>query len=141
MARKQLKVGVWEGGGPPPGYKYTVLYPDIAFDEAMKILTPDQYSHEAELFKDLAEHDDPTHSTTQRVEAVDEFWELKDKGGILGKINLRCFFYVDKTNSVLLVLGAIKKGNEDQPPKSVRIRMRRRLRKYLNGEWQLPSEI
>jgi hypothetical protein len=142
MAERQLKVGVWEGGGPPPGYNFTVLVPDVAFDEAMGFLTPDQYCHAAELVKDLAQHEDPTHSVTQRVESLgDQIHELKDKGGILGKINLRIFFYVDRQRErpALLILGAINKRNEDQTPKSVRIRMKRRLRKYLNGEWQWPQ--
>lgn len=138
---EDLKVGVWRGGGPPPGYHFTVLIPDVAYTEANKFLTPDQYNHAAEMMKDLATHDDPTHSDTQRVEAIENFHELKDKGGILGKINLRVFFYVDTRNPVdhvLLVLGAINKGTEGQTPQSVCIRMRRRLRKYLNGEWRLP---
>ncbi len=140
MAENQLKVGVWQGGGPPPGYRYTVLIPDVAYDEAIGFLRPDQYSHAAEMVKDLAAQDDPTHSPSQRVEAIDDYHELKDKGGILGKINLRVFFYVDKARSVLLVLGAINKNIEGQTPRSVRIRMRRRLRKYLNGEWRFPEQ-
>lgn len=139
MAEKELKVGVWQGAGPPPGYNFTVLIPDIVYQEARGFLTADQYEHAACLVKDLAAHDDPTHSTTQRVEAIGDFHELKDKGGILGKVNLRVFFYADKERSSLLVLGAINKGNEGQTPKSVRIRMSRRLRKYLNGEWRLPQ--
>ena len=138
MVEKELKVGVWRGGGPLPGYRFTVLIPDLAYHEARGFLNPAQYEHAASLVKDLAEEDDPTHSMRQRIEAIDDYHELKDKGGILGKINLRVFFFVDKPRFVLLVLGAINKGNEDQTPKSVRIRMRRRLRKYLNGEWQAP---
>src|SRR6266540_4770184 len=96
MAENELKVGVWQGGGPPPGYKFTVLMPNLVYREARSFLTADQYEHGAGCMKDLAQHEDPTHSQTQRVESIDEFFELKDKGGILGKINLRVFFYVDK---------------------------------------------
>lgn len=141
MPEKELKVGVWQGTGPPPGYTSTVLIPDVAYREAMAFLTPAQYQHAAGLIKDVATEGDPTHSTTQSVDAIDDYHELRDKGGILGRINLRIFFYVDKKRSVMLILGAINKKNEDQTPKSVRIRMRRRLRQYLAGEWKLPVGV
>ncbi len=108
--------------------------------EANGFLTPDQYQHAACLIKDLATEADPTHSITQSVDAIEEYHEVRDKGGILGKINLRVFFYLDKERKVLLVLGAINKRQEDQTPKSVKLRMRRRLRKYLNSEWIWPRE-
>lgn len=139
MSDKQLKVGVWRGGGPPPGYKFTVLVPDLVFHEARGFLSAAQYEHAACLMKDLADEDDPTHSTRQRVDAIENYHELKDKGGVLGKINLRIFFYVHRLpdNPLILVLGAINKGNEGQTSQAVKIRIRRRLRKYLNGEWHL----
>jgi hypothetical protein len=130
---------VWQGDGPPPGYKFTVLIADLAYREARGFLTFDQYEHAASFVKELAEEDDPTRSATQRIEAIDTYHELKDKGGILGKINLRVFFHVDQSRSALIILGAINKANEGQTPKAVRIRMRRRLRKYLNGEWHVPE--
>jgi hypothetical protein len=138
---KDLKVAAWQGSGPPPGLKYHIVIADLAIREARKFLTPDQNQHVAELLKDLAGEDDPTHSVTQSVDAIDDYFELRDKGGILGKINLRVFFYLDKKQSVLLVLGAIHKGNEGQTPKAVRMRIRRRLRKYLSGEWSLPPGL
>ena len=141
MPEKELKVGVWQGTGPPPAYTSTVLIPDVAFREAMAFLTTVQYQHAAGLIKDVATEGDPTHSVTQSVDAIEGYHELRDKGGILGKINLRIFFYVDKKRFVLLILGAINKKNEDQTPKSVRIRMKRRLRQYLNGDWKLPLGI
>ena len=139
MAGESLKVGVWRGDGPPPGYRYTVLIPSVAFEEAMSFLTPDQYEHAKCLMKDLATHDDPTHSVTQRVEAIGGYYELKDKGGVLGKVNLRIFFHVGKSPPVIVILGVINKKNEGQPSNAVKMRIRRRQRKYLNGEWRLAA--
>lgn len=45
-----VKVGVRQGGGPPPGYRWTVLIPDLAYTEAMKFLSDDQYQHLAMQF-------------------------------------------------------------------------------------------
>jgi hypothetical protein len=52
VARRALKVGVRRGGGPPPGYRWTVLVPDIAYEEARSFLNEDQYQHEAMQVKD-----------------------------------------------------------------------------------------
>jgi hypothetical protein len=137
----EVKVGVWQGQGPPPGYKFTALVPNLAYSEAMRILSKDQYEHATEQIKDLAGHDDPTHSDTQCVGSVPEsdFHFLSDKGGVLGKINLHIFYYVDKLNSAILVLGVENKDYKGPIRKAVRQRMRRRLRHYTNGDWGLPS--
>ena len=127
---------MFRGEGPPPGYLWTVLILDLAFDVAMKLLNEAQYKHVALQIKQLAKEADPTHSQTASVEQIEDFFELKDKGGILGKINLRVFFHVDKDTSSLVVLGAIKKQNEGPTPQGDKIRMRRRKRKYVNGEFE-----
>ena len=49
--RKNVKVGVKEGGGPPPGYQWSVEILDQAYEEAMGFLNPDQYDHIVELQK------------------------------------------------------------------------------------------
>jgi hypothetical protein len=47
--RKPLKVGVWEGGGSPMGYLWTVAILDIAFEEALATVGEHGYSHFAIL--------------------------------------------------------------------------------------------
>lgn len=133
--RKLIKVGVHRGGGSARVYAWEVLVLDIAYDEAMKFLNRDQYQHVAEQVKELARLDDPTHSDTLSIDSIEQFHELRDKGGILGKINVRVFFHVDKRRSAIIVLGAINKQNDGQTRNADKIRMRRRLRKYLNGEF------
>jgi len=38
VRRKPVKVGVWQGDGPPPGYEFTVLILSSAFDDSSRLL-------------------------------------------------------------------------------------------------------
>ncbi len=134
----EIKIGVEAGGGPPPGYCWGVYILDCAFDEAMGFLSADQYQHVAMQFKELARETDPTHPKSASVDAVEDFHELRDKGGILGGMNVRVFFDVDKSKQVLVILGAIKKQNDGPTPMGDKRRMARRKRKYRNGEYSGP---
>ena len=133
---KDIKVGVERGGGPPPGYRWTVLLLDTAYREAMRFLTEDQYQHLAMQFKELAREEAPTHSVTASVDQVEDFYELRDKGGILGGLNVRVFFSLDRGRSAIVVLGTIKKQNEGPTPKGDKVRMCRRKRMYDSGQLQ-----
>src|SRR5215469_490289 len=110
--KRPVKVGVLRGGGPPPGYQWNVHILDLAFDETMGFCNGDQYQHLAMQMKELAREEDPTHSQTLSVDAIEDFHELRDKGGILGGMNVRVFFFLDKKIQALVVLGAIKKQND-----------------------------
>ena len=135
---KQLKVGVEQGGGPPPGYRWRVLILDAAYDEAMGFLSEDQYQHIAMQVKELAREVDPTHPATGSVDAVEDFHELRDKGGILGGMNVRVFFCLDKSLTGLVILGAIKKQNDGPTPFGDKRRIARRRRKYFAGDYGSP---
>jgi hypothetical protein len=76
----------------------------------------------------LAYESDPTRSETQDVRKVHEFYELRDKGGILGKINLRVYFVVVEERKLILALATYKKEDEGQVPQHIVIRVRYRLR-------------
>ena len=132
---KRLKVGVERGGGPAPGYRWSVSVLDEAIQEVMTFLTVEQYQHLSFQFKELAMEDDPTHSMAASVDAVEDFFELREKGGILGKINVRIFFCIDKPRSSIIVLGGIKKENEGSTKTSVKIRISRRKRRYFDGKY------
>lgn len=136
---KPLKVGLQAGAGPLPGYLWSVHYLSIARDEAMEFLTDDQYAHVVGLIRALASEADPTHPSTVTVEAVEGFFELKDKGGILGKINLRVYFATSPNDKAIVILGAIKKEAEGPTPAWVRVRIRGRLRKFRDGEFGRPG--
>jgi hypothetical protein len=129
-SRKPLKIGVKEGDGEPPGYEWTVLILDVAFKEAMKFLDENQYDHVARQFRELAKCREPTQCQTVDVRNIEDFFELRDKGGILGRINIRVFFHVDRERRKVAVLGTINKTNDGKTPAGVRIQMRRRKRQY-----------
>src|SRR4051794_18776499 len=93
--KKDLKVGVHRGDGNPE-YRWNVIVLDLAFEDAMKFLDETQYQHVVDQVQELARELDPTHSKTQTVATVENFFELKDKGGPLGHINVRVFFVLDK---------------------------------------------
>jgi hypothetical protein len=130
---KKLKVGVRVGSGPAPGYLWNVILLDLAFRDAMKFLTMDQYCHLAEQFRQLARENDPTHSQTAQVRQIESFWELRDKHGPLRNINVRVFFFLEKESRAIVVLGTIKKENDGPTHAADKIRMRRRQRLCVEG--------
>jgi hypothetical protein len=103
-------------------------YLEAAEKDARNFLTEEQYAHSVQLFDELAYESDPTRSETQDVRKIHEFYELRDKGGILGKINLRVYFVVVEERRLILVLATYKKEDEDQVPPRIVIRVRNRLR-------------
>ena len=131
--RKAIKVGVKERGGPPPGYLWNVEVLNRAFDEAMAFLDADQYDHLARQVRELARQDDPTHSQAIDVRPIEDFHEIRDKGGILRDLNARVFYFAHKPTRTIVILGAIKKENNGPTPAGDKIRMRRRKRLYLEN--------
>ena len=106
-----------EGGSAA---KWAPAYLEESAVEARKFLNELQYQHAVQQVLSLCEEDDPTHPVLTDVGAVDEFYELRDKGGVLGKINLRVFFWVSKESRTIAVLGACKKEAENQTPTRIR---------------------
>ena len=130
-SRKAVKVGVHVGGGPPPGYQWNVAILDLAHREAIAFLSDDQYSHLSHQVRELATLKEPTQSPTVDVRPIEDFHEIRDKGGILGRVNVRVFFFVHHEARTIVVLGTIKKQNDGPTPDGDRIRMKRRKRLYL----------
>jgi hypothetical protein len=133
--RKPLKVGVWEGGGSPMGYLWTVAILDIAFEEALATVGERGYSHFAMQFKIMATSSDPTHCEEVDVRSVEDFYEVRDGGGVCGNVNVRVFFGMDMERRTIITLGTIKKQNNGPTPQGTKITMRRRLRCYRNGDY------
>jgi hypothetical protein len=133
--KKQIKIGVKKGGGPPPGYEWNVWILDAAFEDAMDFLSPLQYEHMAELVRDLATHSDPTQSDALSLDKIETFHELRDWGGVLCGLNVRLFYGVDKKSRGIVVLGIIAKKNNGATLVPDRVLMRNRWRKYKRGEY------
>jgi hypothetical protein len=126
-----VKTGVREGGGPPPGYRWNVEIFQRAFDEAMGFLNEDQYAHLALQIQELARQEDPTHSSTIDVRAIEDFHELRDKGGVLRNLNVRVFFFVHDPSRAIVILGAVKKENDGPTQIHTKVTMRQRKSLYL----------
>ncbi len=125
-----LKIAVHEGGGPDPGYLFGVSYFSEARREAAACLNDAQYAHIARQFRELAAEADPGHPLTVDVKSIEDYHELRDKGGVLGKINFRAYFFIDKVARSIVVLGSDKKEEDGQTSQAIKIRMRVRLRRY-----------
>jgi hypothetical protein len=132
-----LKVVASIGKGRPPGYQWNVLVLDQAHNEAQAILMPIQYVHVREQVRSLARDVDPSHSVLLDVDAIEDFFELREKGGPLGKINLRVFFGLDTRKSgrgkrhAIVVLGVVKKENNGATPVVTKTCMACRWRRYM----------
>ena len=103
---------------------------NVADDEAEDFLRREQYEHLKLQILELARRRDPTHREVVSVKkmASEDFHELRDKGGVLGGMNVRIFFGVDKGSRAIVVLGCIKKQNDGPTPDGALLRMRRRWR-------------
>jgi len=128
-------------GKTDPPYQWSVGILDRAHREASSHLDDAQYQHMALQVKELARQGDPTHSDVVDVRKVEEFYEIRDSGGVLNGINVRLFFGVDDGERWIIVMGLIKKQNNGKTPKGAKKRMERRWRKYKSGDYgKLPLE-
>jgi hypothetical protein len=122
MKKRTAKQGTFYGTA-----QWELGYLEAAEKDARRFLTEEQYAHAVQLFDELAYEADPTKSETQDVRKIQEFHELRDKGGVLGKINLRVYFVVVEDRRLILVLAAYKKEDEGQVPSHIVTRVRNRL--------------
>ncbi len=132
MFKIQMKVALKEGGGPPPGYKWSVLFLSVAEKEA-KFLASAEYWHVVDEVKALAEEEDPVRPKTVSVDSVEEVYELRIKGGPLHKKNVRLFFIVHER--AIVIVGCIKKETDGSTPPATKRLMKVRRRKYLAGDY------
>ena len=132
--KKPMRLATEAGSGQPP-FEWDVFVLACVYGEAAKTLTGAQYQHVVQQVRELARENDPTHPATVSVDAVEDFHELRDKGGVLRNTNVRVFWGVDKVERAIVVLGLIKKQNNGPTPTGDKIRMRRRWRKYKNGDF------
>ena len=87
-----------------------------------------EYAHVVQLFDELAFESNPSKSETQDVRSIEEFYELRDKGGVLGKKNVRVYFAIIKNRKLILALSVYKKEDESTTPPHIITRVRNRLR-------------
>ena len=105
---------------------WNLAYLEVSEQEARKRLGEDQYSHLVQQFEMLAEMQQPLRSPMHDIRPIDQFYELREKGGLFGKLNVRVFFFVHKIT--ICVLGFYKKKEEGQTPPYIVAKMRNRMR-------------
>lgn len=130
----ESRVVINRGGGPPPGYEWSVHILGPVFAESEKLFDEDQKAHLINQIQELARHKSPTTTETLDVRPILEFYELRDKGGILKRMNVRVFFDVDKDRRSIVILGIINKQNDGPTPLGDRKRMAWRLRRYYESK-------
>jgi hypothetical protein len=70
-----MKVGVRIGGGPPPGYLWSVVILDVAHADSLEELSPAQYQHLAAQFRELARQREPSRPITEDVRPIEDYFE------------------------------------------------------------------
>ncbi len=139
---KFAKVAVWLGGGPAPGYSWSVVFLETAGREFLdQFRDKGQQEYIRMQVQDLARHVDPTHSQTLSIGQVETFMELRDKGGGLGpKTNLRMYFdTVTEPHKCIRILGFDDKKNDGQIYGVVKDKIKRRQRGWDIGLYLIPE--
>lgn len=125
VSLSQAKTATWQD----------VVVLGIAAKEGWEILTPGQYEHMKDLEKQLVGFGRRDFDSNLRIEQIGEFWELKDKGGTLGRKNMRVYFAFDTECNDVVILATYKKEEDGSPSQNLKIRIRNRWRKYKEGHF------
>lgn len=136
-----FKIAAIIGGGKKPGYQWDVIIMNQARTDSKQFLSEAQYRHLANQVKELARHKEPTRSDSVDIRSIEDFYEIRDKGSILGKINARIFLFCDKETRSIVVLGAMKKENEGSIAPGDKIKMRRRMRLFFQDHARLRRSV
>lgn len=115
---------VWGAVSKKTGWKLGYL--DVSSKDA-DFLTDEQYDYVVDQFFDMADFHDPLQCQTVDVRRFEDCFVLHDKGGILGKINLRVYFTILWDKKAIIVLASFKKEAENQVPRAMKMRIERRL--------------
>ena len=133
VIRVEVKIGTRPLPTAATPALWRVGYLEVANRDARKFLDEDQMCHLRQQILDLASHANPRESETQDVLPIDQFYELRDKGGILGRINARVFFAILAEYRLIVVLACHKKESEGKTPNYVIVRTRNRLREAMKA--------
>jgi hypothetical protein len=116
----------------PPGdsNKWAVIVLDAAKKEGHRLLTDTQYEHIVEIVKRLTDFGNAEELRDLDIQPISSFWELREKWGPLGKINLRIYFGTMPEVQELIIAKAYKKEEEGQTPAYVIVSVENRLDTY-----------
>ncbi|MBI4564587.1 MAG: hypothetical protein HY716_07850 [Planctomycetes bacterium] len=105
---------------------WNLWYLDVVQEDS-GFLSSRQHDYLVEQFKDMARYKDPALCPTVDVRKVEDYYALHDKGGILGKTNVRVYFSVEPKHKAIVTLCTYKKEEEAQMPKHLKIRIANRI--------------
>lgn len=105
----------------------------VAAKEGWELLTPGQYQHVKDLEKQLVGFGKREFDSNLSIKQFGDFWELREKGGVLGRINLRVYFKFHEEANAIVILHTYKKEDDGAAPKHVMIRVRNRWNRYRDG--------
>jgi len=95
-------------------------------------LTPGQYLH----LEELVGFGQRQYESNLSIAPFGDFWELKAKGGTLGRKNMRVYFRHDDKNNDIVVLHTYKKEDDGQSPPHIQIRLKNRWKCYKRGDFE-----
>ena len=107
----------------------------IAAKEGWEELTPGQYLHLKDLVKQLVGVGRKEYESHLNIGPFGDFWELKEKGGTLGRKNMRVYFRFDSNVNDVVVLHTYKKEDDGQAPPHIKTRLKNRWNCYLRGDF------
>ncbi|MCX7427687.1 MAG: hypothetical protein NTW96_18920 [Planctomycetia bacterium] len=113
--------------------KWVVVVLEAAKKEGHKILTDLQYDHIVDVLKRLVDFGNPAATGDLDIKPIRSFHELREKGGILGRINLRVYFGVVSEEGELVVAKVYKKEDDGPTPRHVVVLVEDRLETYKEG--------
>lgn len=93
-----------------------------------KFLSEIQHDQLVLHFLEMANYEDPIGVKLGKVERIYDYYELKEKGGVFGKLNVRVYFTVEAKFRAIVVLACCKKEIEGQ----IKRHMKRRIESRLN---------
>jgi len=144
-----MQKGRSSGGSPKDGAdkgrdgaNRDVVALKVAMREGQDILTPNGYAEVAKLLRTrLPEFGNRKAMADLDIRPFGEFWELRLKGGYVGKINLRVYFADVPARGEIVVLKAYKKEEGGRTSPYVMITLEDRLEDYLLGKLQVGAGV
>ena len=113
--------------------RWTVIILGLAKKEGRKILSDVQYDHVVEVLRRLVDFGNSEEIGDLDIRSIESFFELREKGGVLGKINLRVYFGTIPEGHELVIAKAYKKEDDGATPRHVVILVENRLEEYRCG--------
>ena len=107
----------------------------IAAKEGWEMLTPGQYLHIKDQVRQLVGFGIKRYESNLTIAPFGDFWELKDKGGTLGRKNVRVYFAFNSELNKIIVLHTYKKEDDGAAPPHINLRLKNRYRLYLQGHY------